>query len=152
MVRKFFNLYRVAAYILALAILGHTLGGMLGTAQRGPDAGPDADAVLATMKSVHFTWHGSDCTWYGFWLGNGLALSAVLVLAWVVLWVLGGMPPSERRTILPLARAATASLLMLAALGFVYFGAVPGGSFGLAALLASAASIRSTIPREEATE
>jgi len=36
-------LYRISAGLLLLATLGHTFGGMLGTARRGPRAGAEAD-------------------------------------------------------------------------------------------------------------
>src|SRR5262245_15764047 len=95
-------LYRVGAGLLALATAGHTLGGMLGTARRGPQAGPEADAVMARMQAVHFNWHGADSTWFGWLMGNGLSVSALLLSAIVVLWVLGGDDPARHRAMLPI--------------------------------------------------
>lgn len=69
---QYLNLYRVCSYLLFLGLLGHTLGGMLGTAKHGLKAGASADEVLAKMKSVRFNWRGGKCTWFGFWFGNGL--------------------------------------------------------------------------------
>jgi hypothetical protein len=90
---KYFNLYHISAYLLILGTLGHTFGGMVGTLRKGRQSGVEADEVFAKMKSVHFKWNGADCTWFGFWLGNGLSVSALLLLAITVLWVLGGLPP-----------------------------------------------------------
>src|SRR6266446_2093966 len=43
-------LYRICAGLLLLAAVGHTLGGMLGTARRGPKAGPEADDVVRFLS------------------------------------------------------------------------------------------------------
>jgi hypothetical protein len=51
-------LYRAAAVLLALGALGHTFGGMLGTARKGP--GAEADRVFAEMKAVRFNWRGAN--------------------------------------------------------------------------------------------
>jgi hypothetical protein len=139
---SYFTLHRIAAYLLALGTLGHTLGGMGKTARRGPEAGPEADAVLATMRSLHFRWQGADCTWYGFWMGNGLAVSALLLLAVTVLWVLGGLQPGVRRAVLAVAWAAFGSLALLCVLGFQYFTPRIGTAFGVTALLAGVAALR----------
>src|SRR6266853_3882967 len=96
-------LYRISAAFLLLATLGHTIGGMFGTARRGPMAGPEADRVFDAMKSVHFRWQSADTTWFKFWLGNGLCVSALFVPAIVALWVLGGLDPTVRQVTLPIA-------------------------------------------------
>ena len=128
-------LYRICAGLLLLAALGHTLGGMLGTARRGPKAGPEADHVFSLMKSVHFKWQGADTTWFAFWLGNGLCVSAFMVTTIVALWVLGGVDPTQRSALLPLAWGAFAGLALTALLGFKYFGPRAGVVFGLIAIL-----------------
>jgi hypothetical protein len=128
-------LFRVAAGILALGTLGHTLGGMIGTARRGPGAGPEADRVLAEMKTVRFTWRGADVTWFGFWMGNGLGVSALLVLAVAVLLALGAVEPGSAGPLLPVAWVAAACLAALAVMGVRYFGARIGAVFGLVAAL-----------------
>jgi hypothetical protein len=139
------NLYRITALLLAIGFLGHTLGGMIGTARRGPGAGADADAVLASMRSVHFRWRNADCTWYAFWMGNGLSASALLLLGVAVLWFLGGAAPGERYALLPLAWAAFASLTLLAIVCVKYFPARIAAVFGLIALLSGAAALSWTM-------
>src|SRR6187551_1451844 len=115
-------LYRVAAGVMAFGLLGHTLGGMLGTARRGPRAGARADQVLADMRAVHFTWRGADSSWYAWWLGNGLGVSCLLILGVAVLWFLGGLPPEQRHAAQPLAWATFGSLALLGVCGLKYFG------------------------------
>lgn len=134
-------LYRICAVLLLLATLGHTFGGMLGTARRGPRAGPDADRVLADMKSVHFKWQGTDTTWYGFWLGLGLCVTAAWIVPIVALWLLGGLDPMQAhsapaRTI---AWTICASMTLTSGLGFKYFGPSPGVGFGLVAVMTAIA-------------
>lgn len=136
------SLHRIAALLLAFGLTGHTLGGMLGTARRGPGAGAEADAVFASMRSVHFRWRNADCTWYAFWMGNGLGVSALLVLGVAVLWFLGGAAEAQREALLPLAWAAFVSLSLLAVVCARYFPAVIASLFGAIALLSGAAAVR----------
>lgn len=138
------TVYRVAAGLLLLGTVGHTFGGLLGTA-RGGRSGESGDQVLAQMKSVHFMWRGTDSTWYNFWMGNGLGVSALLLLAIVVLWTLGGLGADARRATLPIAWTALVSLILLTVCGFRYFSPVVGGAFGLVALLAGIAVVLSTV-------
>jgi hypothetical protein len=136
-----FILYRIAAALLTLGLLGHTLGGMMGMARKGPGAGPEANQVLASMKAVHFKWRGADCTWYDFWMGNGLGVSALIILAIAVLWILGGAGSSGIQLLKPIAWAAFVSLALLAAVGFAYFPARIGAVFALIALLTGIANL-----------
>ncbi len=132
-------LYRICAALLLLATLGHTFGGMLGTARRGPRAGPEADRVFADMKSVRFRWQGAETTWFGFWLGNGLVVSAAFLVPIIALWVLGGLDATQRHASLPIAWAVFASLALTSLLGFKYFGPRAGVGFGVIAILTAIA-------------
>lgn len=137
--------YRLAAVLLLLGALGHTFGGMLAQARGGQSGAPAAaDAVFAQMKSVHFTWQGADTTWYNFWMGNGLGVSALLLLAIVVLWTLGGLARGERRAALPIAWTAVVSLILVMACGFLFFSPFVGSVFGAVALLAGIGTVLST--------
>jgi len=128
-------LYRISAALLLLATLGHTLGGMLGTARRGPRAGADADRVFGEMKSVLFQWQGADTTWFKFWLGNGLCVSALFLPAIVALWVLGGLDSTVRQATLPIAVATLVGIALTSVLGFKYFGPRAGIGFGVITIL-----------------
>ncbi|PYP11908.1 MAG: hypothetical protein DMD59_01415 [Gemmatimonadetes bacterium] len=128
-------LYRISAALLLLATLGHTFGGMLGTARRGPRAGADADRVFGEMKSVLFQWQGADTTWFKFWLGNGLCVSALFLPAIVALWVLGGLDSTVRQATLPIAVATLVGIALTSVLGFKYFGPRAGIGFGVITIL-----------------
>jgi len=128
-------LYRICAGLLLLATLGHTLGGMLGTARTGPRAGAEADRVFRDMQFVHFTWQGADTTWFKFWLGNGLCVSALFLPAIVALWVLGGLDPNVRQATLPIAVGTLVGIALTSLLGFKYFGPRAGVGFGVITIL-----------------
>ena len=134
-------LYRICAGLLLLATLGHTFGGMLGTARRGPRAGPEADRVFADMRSVHFKWQGTNTTWYSFWLGLGLCTTAAWIVPIVVLWVIGGLDPMVLQTarVRVIAGSICVSMALTSWLGFKYFGPRPGVGFGMVALLTAIA-------------
>lgn len=134
-------LFRAAAILLALGTLGHTFGGMLGMARKGPQSGAEAERVLADMKAVRFSWRGADCTWYGFWMGNGLGVSALLLPAIVALWTLGATAAGAAGPLLPLAWTITGCLVLLAVIGVRHFAVQVGAVFGLVALLSGAGAV-----------
>jgi hypothetical protein len=134
-------LYRSAAVLLALGTLGHTLGGMFGIARKGPQGGAEADRVFADMKAVRFDWRGASCTWFGFWMGNGLGVSALLLPVVVALWTLGGTPAGAAGPLLTIAWSVTAALALLAVIGVKYFAVRVGAVFGLVAALSAAGAL-----------
>jgi len=136
-------LYRISAGLLLLAALGHTFGGMLGTARRGAQAGPEADRVFADMKSVQFRWQGAATTWFGFWLGLGLCVTAAWLVSIVALWWLGGLDAMQLHAARPIAWSVVVSMAVTSALGFKYFGPRPGVGFGLVAILTAIAIVTS---------
>jgi hypothetical protein len=119
---KWLTPYRLAAYLLVLFCAGHTAGGML--AQQ--PISPEADAVFAMMKSVKFEFHGGQCSWYGFWLGFGLMVSAFLLLSAVIAWQLDRVPPAAWKPVAPIAWALFASHLVNVYLSWRYFFPGPG--------------------------
>lgn len=134
-------LYRAAAVLLALGTLGHTLGGMLGVARKGPQSGAEADRLFAEMKVTRFDWRGADCAWYGFWMGNGLGVSALLLPVIVALWSLGGTAAGAAGPLLPLAWTVTGSLALLAVIGVKCFAVRVGAVLGVVALLSGAGAV-----------
>jgi hypothetical protein len=79
-------LYRTASILLLLFAAGHTLG------FRQVDAAWGVDAMVASMKSMHFNANGSDRTYWDFFTGFGLFVSAYMVFAAIVAWQLGSLP------------------------------------------------------------
>jgi hypothetical protein len=124
---KYLTPYRIATYLLVLFFLGHTAGGML--AQKS--LGPESDAVFAAMKSVRFVFNGATCTWYGFWFGFGLTVSAFLLLSAVISWQLDRIAPASWPVVSVIAWALFASHVFNTVLAWAYFFAGPG-VFGIA--------------------
>jgi len=83
--RKYFNLYNLAAVLLLIFDLGHTLGGVV----FHRSSGPKEDAVLAVMESTHFDFNGTDSSYMGFHQGYGLLTTIFLALGAFICWQLG---------------------------------------------------------------
>jgi hypothetical protein len=118
---RYFNEFRLAAYVLVLYTLGHTLGAVVNT----PRFGAESDAVAAAMKSVHVYAQGSDCTWYGFYRGFGVFVSIYFAFSVYAAWLLGGAHGQERRSFLPIGWALFVSHAGGAIVAFAYFFPVP---------------------------
>ena len=78
--------YRIAAVLLLLLDAGHTSG--------FPWSDPAWAVDLGPMRSTHFYILGFDRTYWDFYVGFGLTISVILLLAAVLAWQLGG--PSAR--------------------------------------------------------
>jgi hypothetical protein len=139
---SFFMLYKISAVLSALGTLAHTFGGMLGTAKRRGVSVPKADQVFSKMRSTRFKWREGTTSWFNMWMGNGLGVTVLMVLATVVLWVLAGLPPDIVQTLLPIVWAVFLSFLSLSLLGFKYFVPRIGLVFGLIALLTGIAAVQ----------
>lgn len=79
-------LYRIAAVLMALFDVGHTLG----FRQSDPTWG--VDALLATMRSMHFNLQGFSRTYWDLYTGLGSFVTVFLLFSAVVAWQLGGLP------------------------------------------------------------
>lgn len=77
--------YRIAAILLLLFDIGHTLG----FRQSDPEWG--VDALLASMHSIHFYVQGFSRTYWDLFVGAGLFVSVFLLFAAVLAWQLGGL-------------------------------------------------------------
>lgn len=134
---KYLDPHRIAAVLLLLFCAGHTIGGMLGNGSLGP-----GDAVFAQMKSVHFTFNGSDSTFYGFWFGLGLITSVFLLFSALVSWRLASVAAGDWHVVTPIAWALFASHVANAVLTLRYFFAGAGFLASLIALLLGVGALR----------
>lgn len=142
---RYFNAFRLAAYLLVLYTLGHTLGAVVNT----PQFGAESDGVVAAMKSVRVIAQGSDCTWYGFYRGFGVFVSIYLAFSAYASWVLGGAGAEDRRGMLAIAWALLVSHAAGTVIAFVWFFPVPMVfSTAITALLALGCIRASTQARE----
>ena len=95
-------LYRIASILLILFAAGHTLG------FRQVDPKWGVDSLVQSMKSVHFNATGFERTYWDFFVGFGLFVTALMVLAAIVTWQFGNLS------------ADTLGRMRLSAWGFVF--------------------------------
>ena len=78
--------YRIAAVLLLLFAIGHTLG----FRQSDPKWG--VDAVLGSMRSIHFDVQGFSRTYWDIFLAAGFSVGVFYLFAAILAWQLGGLP------------------------------------------------------------
>ena len=99
--------YRIAAVLLLLLAVGHTLG----FRQSDPKWG--VDALLDSMRSIHFDVQGFHRSYWDLFVAAGFSLGVFYLFAAILAWQLGGLP------------AATLALVRGTAWAFAFcFGAI----------------------------
>lgn len=78
--------YRVAAVLLVLFAVGHTLG----FRQSDPNWG--VDALLGSMRSIHFDVQGFNRTYWDLFLAAGLSVGVFYLFAGILAWQLSRLP------------------------------------------------------------
>jgi hypothetical protein len=78
--------YRIAAVLLLLFAVGHTLG----FRQSDPQWG--VDALLGSMRSIHFELQGFNRTYWDLFVGAGFTVGVFYLFAAILAWQLGGLP------------------------------------------------------------
>src|SRR5579862_1673125 len=79
-------LYRVAAVLLVLFAIGHTLG------FRQSDPRWGVEAVLGSMQSIHFRVQGFSRTYWDLFEAAGFSVGAFYLFAAILAWQLGSLP------------------------------------------------------------
>ena len=78
--------YRIAAVLLLLFAAGHTLG----FRQSDPQWG--VDALLGSMRSIHFDVQGFNRTYWDLFQAAGFSFGVFYLFAAILAWQLGGLP------------------------------------------------------------
>ena len=78
--------YRVAAVLLLLFAAGHTLG------FRQSDSKWGVDALLGSMRSIHFDVQGFNRTCWDLFVAAGLSVGVFYLFAAILAWQLGSLP------------------------------------------------------------
>ena len=78
--------YRIAAVLLLLLAVAHTLG----FRQSDPQWG--VDALLASMRSIHFGVQGFTRTYWDLFVAAGFSVGVFYLFAAILAWQLGGLP------------------------------------------------------------
>lgn len=109
-------LYRIAAVLLLLFALGHTVGFLK---FKPPTA--DGLAVRDSMQSVHFQVRGRDYSYGGFYVGFGLFNSVFLLFAAFLSWHLGSLATGNPQAIGAVGWALCVVMLASLVLCWAYF-------------------------------
>jgi hypothetical protein len=83
--------YRIAAVLLLLFAIGHTLGFRESDPQWG------ADAMLASMRSIHFDVQGFHRSYWDLFQAAGFCVGVFYLFAAILAWQLGGLPAANQR-------------------------------------------------------
>jgi len=78
--------YRIAAVLLLLFAVGH----ILGFRQSDPKWG--IDALLGSMRSIHFDVQGFNRTYWDLFVAAGFSVGVFYLFAAILAWQLGGLP------------------------------------------------------------
>jgi hypothetical protein len=120
--------YRIAAVLLLLFAVGHTLG----FSQSDPAWG--IDALLSGMRSIHFDVQGFNRTYWDLFVAAGYSVGVFYLFAAVLAWQLGGLPPATLAHLRGAAWAFALSFAAITALSWKYLFVIPIG-FSLAITL-----------------
>ena len=111
--------YRIAAVLLLLFAVGHTLG------FRRSDPIWGIDALLSSLRSIHFDVQGFNRTYWDFFLGIGFSTGVFLLFAAILAWQLGGLPTASLSHLRGTAWAFALSFAALTVLSWTYLFAIP---------------------------
>lgn len=82
------TLYRIAAVLLLLFAIGHTVG----FRQSDPKWG--IDTLLGSLRSIQFDMQGFKRTYWDLFVAAGFTAGAFYFFAAILAWQLGGLPPA----------------------------------------------------------
>jgi hypothetical protein len=80
--------YRIAAVLLLLFAAGHTLG------FRQSDPAWRVDALLGSMRSIHFDVQGFNRSYWDLFEAAGFCVGVLYLFAAILAWQLAGLPAS----------------------------------------------------------
>jgi hypothetical protein len=78
--------YRIAAVLLLLFSVGHTLG------FRQSDPAWGVDAMLTSLRSIHFDVQGFNRTYWDLFVAAGFSAGVFYLFAAILAWQLAGLP------------------------------------------------------------
>ena len=126
--------YRIAAVLLLLLAIGHTLG------FRQSDPRWGVDALLASMRSIHFAVQGFSRSYWDLFEAAGFTVGIFYLFAAILAWQLGSLPAASLALMRGTAWAFALCFAAIAVVCWKYLFAVPiAASIVIAACLTAAA-------------
>ena len=111
--------YRIAAVLLLLFAVGHTLG----FSQSDPSWG--VDGMLGSMRSIHFDLQGFHRTYWDFFVAAGYSVGVLYLFSAILAWQLGGLPAATLARMRVTAWAFTLCFAAIAVLSWRYLFIIP---------------------------
>jgi hypothetical protein len=111
---------RAASVLSFLYFLGHSAG-----VPWTPSQGGATDLVIGGMKSYRFEVFGTERTYWDFYEGFGLAVSVLVLLEAVVLWLLATLAAKEAHRLRPILLAFLVANLAVLVLVVKFFSLPP---------------------------
>ena len=112
--------YRIAAVLLLLFAVGHTLG----FRQTNPEW-VGTDSVTASMRSVHFDAMGFTRSYWDFFSAFGLFFTVFLLFSAVLAWLLAGLPAETLARVRSIAWTLVICFVAITALSWRYAFTIP---------------------------
>ena len=110
-------IYRIAAVLILLFDLGHSAG--------YPWSDPRWGVDLRAIQSSHFQVLGFTRTYWHFYVGFGLSVSVLLLLAAILAWQLSSLQAETLRLMRATAWALAVCFAAVTVLSWMYFFAIP---------------------------
>ncbi|MBI3789728.1 MAG: hypothetical protein HY275_02485 [Gemmatimonadetes bacterium] len=136
------TLYRIAAVLLVLFALGHTLG------YRETDPAWGLDATLASMRSIHFEIQGVTRTYWDFFTAPGFTVGVFYLFSAVLAWQLGGLGAATLAQLRTTAWAFALTFAAVTVLSALYLFAIPIVLSAATTICLAAAAWVSAAPRD----
>ena len=111
--------YRIAAVLLLLFAVGHTLG----FSQSDPKWG--VDALLGSMRSIHFDVQGFHRSYWDFFVAAGFSVGVFYLFAAILAWQLGGLPATTLALMRGTAWAFALCFAAITVLSWIYLFIIP---------------------------
>lgn len=107
---------RAASVLTLLHAIAHTLGGVYGSPQPGPQ-----QTAIDAMKANTFPVMGLTRSLWHFYHGMGLGITIFLVVEAIVLWLLGNVARDSEADLRPVLAVFVAGYLALAVNSYRFF-------------------------------
>jgi len=111
--------YRIAAVLLLLFAVGHTVG------FRQSDPAWGVDALLGSMRSIHFDIQGFHRSYWDFFVGAGFCVGVLYLFAAILAWQLGGLPAATLALMRGTAWAFALCFAAIAVVSWIYLFIIP---------------------------
>jgi hypothetical protein len=107
---------RIASVLTVLHAILHTIGGVLSKPKD-----PEQIAVIETMKSHSFNVMGSMRTFWDFFFGYGLGVTATLLIQGILFWMLASLVKTSPAAVRPVVALFLINFAVMSVISFKYF-------------------------------